>query len=94
MCPIPWPMELTPGAQNKVGPDISALVASLVPIERYALRVRTEVDPYLSLYYRTEEQRREEIEAAGGDLDIDALEGERERDNASLMSEGKRPFCD
>lgn len=55
---------------------MSALEASLAPIERYALRIRTEIDPYLSLYYRTEAQRREEIEAAGGDLDIDALEGE------------------
>lgn len=54
---------------------MSALESSLAPIERYALRVRTDVDPYYSLYYRTEAQRREEIEAAGGDLDVDALEG-------------------
>lgn len=61
--------------QNKVGPDVSALEASLAPIERYALRVRSEVDPFYSLYFRTEAQRREEVEAAGGDLDVDTLEG-------------------
>ena len=54
---------------------MSALESSLAPIERYALRVRTEVDPFYSLYFRTEAQRREEVEAAGGDLDVDALEG-------------------
>lgn len=64
--------------QNKVGPDVSALEASLAPIERYALRVRTEVDPHHSLYFLTETQRREEVEAAGGDLDIDEIEGRGE----------------
>lgn len=58
---------------------MSALEASLAPIERYALRVRTEVDPYYSLYFRTEEQRREEVEAAGGDLDIETIEGGKVR---------------
>lgn len=62
-------------SQNKVGPDVSALEASLAPIERYALHVRTDVDPFYSLYFRTEAQRREEVEAAGGDLDVDGLEG-------------------
>ena len=73
--PVAPPPSSSSLQQNKVGPDVSALESALAPIERYALRVRQEVDPFYSLYFRTEAQRREEVEAAGGDLDVDALEG-------------------
>ncbi|CAN0293916.1 unnamed protein product, partial [Ectocarpus fasciculatus] len=79
--------------QNKVGPDVSALESSLAPIERYALRVRTDVDPYYSLYFRTEAQRREEIEAAGGDLDVDAIEAEKEMEERRQMESGELLAC-
>lgn len=72
---------------------MSALESSLAPIERYALRVRTDVDPYYSLYFRTEAQRREEIEAAGGDLDVDALEGGHSLLFFSLPSKNDEIHC-
>ncbi|CAN0478043.1 unnamed protein product, partial [Discosporangium mesarthrocarpum] len=62
--------------QSKVGPDVSALEASLAPIERYALGIRTVVDPYYSLFFTSEAHRMEEMEEGGGeDIDIDTIEG-------------------
>ena len=43
--------------QASVGPDYQALEGALKPIERYAVRIRTEVDPYYSIFYITEQAR-------------------------------------
>lgn len=43
---------------------------------RYALKFRTVVDPFKSLYFISEEQRRREAEEDQGDVDIEALEAE------------------
>lgn len=47
---------------TEVGPDIGALEARLNPVQRYALKFRTDIDPFRSLYFLSEEQRRREAE--------------------------------
>ena len=71
--------------QEKVGPDFKALEASLRGIERFALRLHTEVEPYYSIFYLTEQQRLEGLgleaqasSAQGEEWDVDRIEKEKE----------------
>ena len=49
--------------QAKVGPDFRALESALRPVERFALRFRTDVEPYYSIFFINEQQRLVELKA-------------------------------
>jgi SNF2 family DNA or RNA helicase len=79
--------------QGAIGPDIEALEAALLPIERFGLQFRTHIDPFYSIFYRTDAQRREELEAAQGQhqVDVEAIDAEKaeeERRQASTCIAG------
>jgi len=77
--------------QEKVGPDFQAIESSLRPIEKYALRVHTDIEPFYSMFYLSEQQRLESIEfaAQGEEWDIDAIEREKEEEEHRLLAEGE-----
>lgn len=69
--------------QEKVGPDFRALENALKPVERYALRYRTETDPFYSLFYISEQVRldamREEAHVSD-QWDVEEIEKEKEEE--------------
>jgi len=77
--------------QNRLGPDVGAIEARLRPVERYAFRFRTEIDPYYSLFYVSEEQRRRELEedAAATAVDVEVLEAAAAAEEAKSLEEGE-----
>ncbi len=75
--------------QGAVGPDVAALEASLLPVERYALGFKENIDPYYSIWYRTEEQRRLEMMENTCDLDTEEVEAEREAEELHYMETGE-----
>jgi hypothetical protein len=75
--------------QDKVGMDESAIEASLSPVERYGLRFRTEVDPFISIFAVMEERRKLEAdEEADVAMDVDEIEKEKEEEELRAMEEG------
>ncbi len=75
--------------QGAIGPDVATLEASLLPVERYALDFKENVDPYYSIWYQTEEQRRLEMMASSGNMDTEELEAEREAEKFHYMETGE-----
>lgn len=77
--------------QEKVGPDFQAIESSLRPIEKYALVFHTEIEPFYSMFYLSEQQRLESIEVAaqGEEWDIDKIEREKEEEEYRLLAEGE-----
>ena len=53
--------------QAKVGPDFDSLKAALRPVERYAVRIRTDIDPFYSMFFLTEQQRLDSLVDPGGE---------------------------
>ena len=81
--------------QAKVGPDFSALEAALKPVERFALRLRSDpqLDPYFSMHYIAEQDRLLAM-ADGQDQeaeawDVDEIEREKEEEEYRAVSEGE-----
>ncbi len=74
--------------QGAIGPDVVTLEASFLPVERYALDFKENVDPYYSIWYRTEEQRRLEMMESAGNMDTEELEAEREAEELRCMETG------
>lgn len=77
--------------QEKIGKDFKALELALKPIERYALRFRTDVDPFYSMYFLTEQAKLEAITAdeKSEDWDIDAIEKAKQDEEARALAEGE-----
>ncbi len=75
--------------QGAIGPDVAALEASLLPVERYALDFKENVDPYYSPWYRTEEQRRLEMMESTDNVDVEEVEAEREAEELHYMETGE-----
>ncbi|CAM9514029.1 unnamed protein product, partial [Chrysoparadoxa australica] len=77
--------------QSNVGLDSAKLEASLLPIERYGLRFKETHDPFYSLYYLTEQQRKQEAEAEtdASTWDVEAIEEEREVEERRQMESGE-----
>jgi hypothetical protein len=75
--------------QDQVGLDADAIEASLSPTERYGLRFREVVDPYISIFAVQEYRRRMEVEAEVDDeIDIEAIEREKEREEQQAFDDG------
>ena len=69
--------------QEKVGPDFRALENALKPVERYALRYRTEFDPFFSLFYITEQVRLEAMKEeaqVSEQWDVEEIEKDKEEE--------------
>jgi hypothetical protein len=75
--------------ESQLGPDVSTIEAHLRPVERYAFRFRTVQDPFCSLYYISDEQRRREVEADQGEWDVEALEREAAEEEARCLTDGE-----
>jgi len=75
--------------QASVGPDFRALENALKPIERYALKYRTEVDPYYSLFYISEQMKLDALKnevGESGEWDVEEIEKEKEEEVASKFT--------
>jgi hypothetical protein len=84
--------------QASVGPDFKALEAALKPVERYALKIRTEVDPYYSIFFVTEQARLAALTAGegggggGGEgevWDVEEIERQKEEEELRALSDGE-----
>ena len=79
--------------QAKIGPDIGVLESALKPVERYALKLRTDVDPYYSMFFLTEQQRLESLDAGTQSeeamWDVEEIEREKEEEEYRAMNEGE-----
>jgi E1A-binding protein p400 len=73
------------------GSDFQKLESALKPIERFALRFHTDVDPFYSMHYLSEQQRLVEMEedAKGQEWDIDAIEQQKEEEEYKALSQGE-----
>ena len=79
--------------QANIGPDLNSIENALRPIERYAMKLHIDIDPYYSIYYIQELQRLESIINEGNDnneqWDVIAIEREREEDEYRALAEGE-----
>lgn len=79
--------------QAKIGPDYKSLESTLKPIEKYAIHVHTDIEPFYSMYFLNEQQRLEAMAAEEKELneqwDIDAIEKEKEEDEYRALAEGE-----
>jgi E1A-binding protein p400 len=79
--------------QASVGPDFKSLESALKPIERYAFRIRTEVDPYYSIFYITEQARLEALALSNGAdgeaWNVEEIEREKEEEELRALAEGE-----
>jgi hypothetical protein len=77
--------------RTQLGPDVAAIQARLRPVERYAFNFRTEIEPFVSLYFTSEEQRRRELaeEQAATEVDVEALERAAAEEEARSLEEGE-----
>lgn len=66
--------------QEKVGPDFKLIEASLSPVEKYALRFHTDIEPFVSIFFLSEQQRLEglELTAQSEEWDVEKIEKEKE----------------
>lgn len=80
--------------QASVGPDFSVLQAALTPIERHALHIRTDVEPFYSMHFLTEAQKLEAMghTSEGAEWDVEEIERQKEAEEARLLSEGELLF--
>jgi len=81
--------------QAKLGPDFSALESALKPVERFALRFRTDpnLDPFYSMHFIAENDRLLAM-ADGPDheaeaWDVEEIEREKEEEEYRALSEGE-----
>ncbi len=76
--------------QASVGCDFKTIEAALKPVERYALRLHTDIEPFYSIHFLTEQQKLAEILAEeAGNLDIEQVEKEKELEEYRALSEGE-----
>lgn len=79
--------------QASVGGDFRSLEMALKPVERFALKLRIEVDKYLSVFAIGEQQRLESVAAEAQELDeqwdVDEIEREKEEEEYRALAEGE-----
>jgi hypothetical protein len=80
--------------QASVGPDYQALEGALKPIERFAVRIRTEVDPYYSIFYITEQARLDALmlsdaSESNEEWDVEVIERMKEEEEQRALEEGE-----
>lgn len=77
--------------QASVGPDFKALEAALRPIERYAFGFHTDIEPYYSMHFISEQERLDSLrqEAEADAWDIEEIEKEKEEEERRALSEGE-----
>ena len=82
--------------QAKVGPDFESIEGALKPVERYALRFRTDpqLDPYYSVYFLTEQQKLESAAVSEDTLqqdmwDVEEIEREKQEEENRAFAEGE-----
>lgn len=68
--------------QASVGGDFKSLESALMPVERFALRFHTDIEPYYSPFFVCDQQRMEtlnfESQELDGQWDVDEIEREKE----------------
>jgi len=81
--------------QASLGPDYQALEGALKPIERFAVRIRTEVDPYYSIFYITEQARLDALMLSNAssesneEWDVEVIERMKEEEEQRALEEGE-----
>lgn len=75
--------------QDQIGLDAGAIEATLSPTERYGLKFREVIDPYVSIFAVQEYRRRMEAEAEVDDeIDIEAIERQKELEEQQAFDDG------
>jgi E1A-binding protein p400 len=75
--------------QSKLGADKASIDACLNPVERYALRFKEDIDPFYSMWYLSEQQRLNEIEAnQENEWNIDMIEALKAEEEQYAIEEG------
>ena len=75
--------------QAKIGPDYDSLVNALKPVEKYALKVRTIIDPHYSMFFLTEQQRIDSMGDPTEQWDLDEIERTKEEEEIRALQEGE-----
>lgn len=79
--------------QAQVGHDFHSLESALKPVERFALRFRTDIDPFFSIFYFNEQQRLDSLRSEGQELDghwdVEDIEREKEEEEYRALAEGE-----
>ena len=80
--------------QKKVGSDFNAIQSALKPIERYAYRFNTVIDPYYSLHYIIDHQRMDELAAEASsqqetEWTVAEIEQQKEEDEIKALEDGE-----
>jgi hypothetical protein len=77
--------------QAKLGPDFKSLENALKPVERFAIRVRTDIDPFYSIYIITDQLRLEALQAesSGEVWNVEEIEREKEEEEYRALAEGE-----
>jgi hypothetical protein len=75
--------------QTKVGMNVSAIESTLTPTERYGLRFREEIDPFYSIFWINEYNRKlEAAEEKKNAVDIDEIERINAEDERRAFESG------
>ena len=75
--------------QDQVGFDAATIEASLSPTERYGLKFREQIDPYISIFAVQEQRRKLEAEAEVDDeVDIDEIERQKALEEQQAFDDG------
>lgn len=77
--------------QASVGPDFKALEAALRPVERYAVGFHTNIEPYYSMHFISEQERLDSLamEVEANAWDIEEIEREKEEEERRALAEGE-----
>ena len=78
--------------QASVGPDFKTLESALKPVERYAVRFHTLIEPYYSVHFISEQQRLDELateQMEGSQIDVEEIEREKELEERRALANGE-----
>lgn len=83
-------MELEFAAwKDQVGMDATTIESSLLPVERYGLRFRENVDPFVSIYATMEQQQQLEVDTEiDNEIDVDEIERRLELEESRAIDDG------
>lgn len=74
--------------QTSVGFDAAAIESSLSPMERYGLQFREKIDPFYSIFYFNELQRKNEATELQEEVDIEEVERQKAREERQAIDDG------
>jgi len=74
--------------QSKFGVDKASIDASLIPIERFALKFREVHDPFYSMWCLSEKQRMQEAQVIEDEWDIEAIEVTKAEEERRAIEDG------